>query len=163
MSNFLSLRSVLVPQSVVHETRDFLRNMGQVHSEGFVLWVGRQNAESFYVQQAYVPEQTAFATESGVCVVVEAAELHRLNVWLYEHKLALLAQVHSHPTYAFHSDTDDAFPIATAVGSFSIVVPDFALDPISLPACAVFRLHPDGTWVQLTEEELTRFFTIVEE
>ena len=43
------------------------------------------------------PKQTAYRLAGGLCVRVEADELHRLNVWLYEHAERLAIQVHSPP------------------------------------------------------------------
>ena len=56
-----------------------------------------------------------------------ATELPRLNVLLHERNLTLVAQLHSHPTNAYHSSTDDTYPIVTRAGRISLVVPDFAL------------------------------------
>ena len=35
-------------------------------------------------------------------------------------------QAHSHPTDAYHSDTDDHLALVTLLGAISLVVPDFA-------------------------------------
>ncbi|MBA2335589.1 MAG: Mov34/MPN/PAD-1 family protein [Blastocatellia bacterium] len=93
-------------------------------------------------------------SEDGVCVTVTGDELHRINVELYQNKLSLIAQIHSHPTEAYHSTTDDTFPIATTVGCLSLVVPDFAIRPFALRDCAVCRLQPTGRWMQLTQREV---------
>jgi hypothetical protein len=83
-------------------------------------------------------------------------------VWLFENSMTLIAQLHSHPTEAYHSDTDDAFPIATTVGSLSIVIPDYAREPFSLIRSAVYRLIPDHGWVFMPPNEVTKLVTIVE-
>ena len=81
---------------------------------------------------------------------VEADELHRLNVWLYENAERLAIQVHSHPTEAFHSDTDDAYPIVTTLGGLSLVVPDFARYGVRGPETALYRLSSAGWQGALT-------------
>jgi hypothetical protein len=77
-------------------------------------------------------------------VRVEGQALHELNLWLYEHNEVLAAQVHAHPTHAFHSDTDDTFPIVTALGGLSLVVPDFARRGVLTAGSAAFRLSRSG-------------------
>jgi hypothetical protein len=58
-------------------------------------------------------------------VTVEGEALFRVNRAFYEQGLALAGQIHSHPTDAYHSATDDTFPLMTLVGGLSGVVPDF--------------------------------------
>jgi hypothetical protein len=94
---------------------------------------------------------------------VDSAELHRINVWLYENSLTLVAQLHSHPEEAYHSDTDDAFPIVTVVGGLSLVIPGFAREPFSLSRCAIYRLMPGAGWVELAAREAASLITITEE
>lgn len=98
------------------------------------------------VRSAHVPRQTATRSHAGLSVRVEGDALHDLNVWLYEQKQVLAAQVHAHPTDAYHSDTDDTFPIVTALGGLSLVVPDFCRRDL-LTESAAYRLTPDG-WVE---------------
>jgi hypothetical protein len=102
--------------------------------------------QRFLVHAAHVPRQTATRSPDGLMVRVEGDALHRLNVWLYEHGQVLGAQVHAHPTDAYHSDTDDTFPIVTALGGLSLVVPDFCRRDL-LTGSAAYRLTSDG-WVE---------------
>jgi hypothetical protein len=97
-----------------------------------------------------------------VCVVVDGDELHRINVHLFKSKLRLIAQIHSHPTEAFHSDTDDAYAIATTIGCFSLVVPDFARDNFSFDKCATYRLSELGRWIFVHPATVNTIFQIQE-
>ena len=47
---------------------------------------------------------------SAVGYEVPVPELSKLNAWLYEHRLSVILQVHTHPGAAFHSSTDDRWP-----------------------------------------------------
>jgi hypothetical protein len=58
-------------------------------------------------------------------------------------------QIHSHPAEAFHSKTDDEWPIVSQPGFLSIVVPDFATGAASLDTAWIGRLQVDGTWREL--------------
>jgi hypothetical protein len=106
-----------------------------------------------------IPAQAGLRTESGLCVYVGGDELHRLNVHLYEKQIKLVAQIHSHPTDAYHSDTDDAYAIATVLGSLSIVVPDFASRPFNMQECAVYRLDGRG-WIEVPPSDLPHLIEI---
>ena len=144
-----SVRRFIVPAAVVDKTDAALRSAGARHLEAFVLWTGVTEGDAFEVRAARVPEQTAYRLESGLCVRVDGAELHRLNTWLYENAQELGAQVHTHPTDAYHSDTDDSFPIVTVRGGLSIVVPNFARRGLRGPGVAAYRLS-DAGWDELS-------------
>jgi len=155
MTGFASVRRVVVPRAMVLETHLHLQNVGYSGHEGFVLWAGMNDGERFVVSKVVIPAQEGLRSELGVCVRVEGAELHRINVWLFENGLRLVAQIHSHPMDAYHSDTDDAFPIVTTEGALSLVVPDFATGPADLAHYAAYRLL-GGRWVELSNSALSR-------
>ena len=81
--------------------------------------------------------------------------MHRLNVWLFENHEELAVQIHSHPTEAYHSDTDDTYPIVTMRGGLSVVVPDFARTGLRGNGVANYRLGTSG-WDELSLEESRR-------
>ncbi len=153
MSGFSDITQIVVPRDVCEACHVHLRRVGRAKFEGFALWAGTRGGDIFSVHDALIPAQNGIKAESGVCVRVESNELHRINVWLYEHGYSVIAQLHSHPTEAYHSDTDDTFPIVTTVGGVSIVVPDFAQRPFELEECAVYRLMPEVGWVGLSTAE----------
>lgn len=162
MIGLLGIRRVLVPRMKIIESHAHLQRVGAEALEGFVLWAGSLSGDTFCVQETVIPVQTGLRIAGGVCVSVGAEELHRINVWLYKHKLTLIAQLHSHPTNAFHSETDDSFPIVTTVGGFSIVVPNFARQQIRPNDCAVYRLLPQQGWVRMVARDVRETIFVVE-
>lgn len=146
-------------EHVLDQTHDVLRKYGQHGYEGLVLWVGSVRGTVARVEQVVVPEQNPIRNESGVGYFVEAPVLFKLSKHLESSKLRLLAQVHSHPTDAYHSDTDDRYAIVTENGGFSLVVPDFAVRPMKLDECAIYRLR-GGRWDELTADEVRGAFHI---
>ncbi len=111
MNTFESIREFVVPADLCGATDRQLREAGLDGNERFILWSGVVRDDRLLVRTLHCPKQTAYRLAGGLCVRVEADELHRLNVWLYENAERLAIQVHSHPTEAFHSDTDDAYPM----------------------------------------------------
>lgn len=162
MSGFLDITKIEVPRGAVEEANNHLRLVGKHGLEGFSLWAGKRFGQMFRVLKNIVPMQTGHRTPDGVCVSVGPDELHRINVWLYQNGMTLVAQLHSHPTDAYHSDTDDAFPIATTEGSLSIVVPNYARQAFSLSGSAVYRLLPKRGWILIPPAEVAELITIVE-
>jgi proteasome lid subunit RPN8/RPN11 len=153
MNDYLAITRFIIKRELADFGQAHLRSVGERGLEGFVLWAGRVHGNTIRVEHVLVPRQTGLRTHSGVCVYVDGPELHRINVLLYDQQLRLVAQVHSHPTDAYHSDTDDEFAIATILGSLSFVIPDFAARPFDLSDCAVYRLFPYG-WTEIPQEQV---------
>lgn len=141
-------RTFTVSKDVVRRTEQALRRAGRDGYEAFVLWSGQLDETTFVVRTAHVPRQTGYKTREGLLVRVDADALHQLNVWLYQHDEVLGAQVHAHPTEAFHSTTDDRYPIVTTVGSLSIVAADFCRHGVMHRSSAAYRLLRKG-WAQV--------------
>jgi hypothetical protein len=143
-----ALNLFTIPRGIVQETEQNLSHAGRKGLELFVLWSGRVHETEFQVRTLHVPLQTSYRLDSGLMVRVEGDALHQLNTWLYEHEEVLAVQVHAHPTEAFHSATDDTYPIVTAEGSVSIVAADFCRHGLFSNSSAVYRLH-DQDWLEL--------------
>jgi hypothetical protein len=146
--NLTKLDLFTIPEEVVDETERNLRRAGKKGLELFVLWSGVVNGTEFIARTAHVPLQTSYQLDSGLMVRVEGDALHQLNEWLYTHEEILAVQIHAHPTEAFHSGTDDAYPIVTGNGSISIVVADFCRHGLFSASTAVYRLD-NQSWREL--------------
>jgi hypothetical protein len=59
-------------------------------------------------------------------------------------------QVHTHPGEAFHSPTDDEFPIIHKPGFLSLVIPNFGLGPVGFKEAFLTEIQPDGRWQEVT-------------
>lgn len=159
MKTFSSICEFIVPERICDETDRLLREAGVGQNERFVLWSGVIDKERFLIRTIHSPKQTAYQLERGLCVRVEGDELDRLNRWLYQNGERLAVQVHSHPTEAFHSDTDDAFPMVTTRGGLSLVVPDFCRYGVRGPNTALYRLASAG-WEELSPTDSRRILRL---
>lgn len=142
----------VVADEIIATTDSALREAGREGFECFVLWTGVRSGDEFIVRTTHVPEQTAYKLDSGMCVRVDGEALFRLNRWQYEHGETLGVQVHSHPERAYHSETDDTYPIVTALGGLSLVVPSFARAGLRGLGVAAYRLAADG-WDEVDADE----------
>jgi hypothetical protein len=161
-SGFLDLEELLVPRRLADQAQAHLRAAGRDGNEGFALWIGRRQSRHFLVDETLIPEQRGLRFDTGVCVTVGSEELFRINKYLYASGRQLVAQLHSHPTDAYHSETDDTYPIATTAGAFSLVIPDFAVRPFSLEECAVYRLVPRDGWLEFPTPAVHRVITLTD-
>ena len=161
MNTFDSIREFIIPPYVCDETDQQLRDAGRDGNERFVLWSGVINNDCFFVRTVHVPKQIAYRLPDGLCVRVDGDELHRLNIWLYENGERLGIQVHSHPTEAYHSDTDDTYPMVTTLGGLSLVVPDFGRFGVRGCDTALYRLAKTG-WEELSATEAQQILRMEE-
>jgi hypothetical protein len=151
-----------VSRGHLREIQDALQAFGHRGEERFVLLTARATGyDRMRVCGVYVPEQTPVTHRDGFSVTVGGDELHRLNVeWVGKNE-RLVAQVHSHPSYPFHSPTDDRYAMVTAEGGLSIVVPLFGFCSLTdLRGCAVFRLW-DGQWLWMSSREVERLVRLI--
>jgi len=156
----VDVEEFVVPLELVDETLEPLQEAGRHGYEAFVLWGGRfaGDGRRFEFISAYFPEQTTSRAEEGLLVTVEGEALFRVNRAFYRRGLTLAGQVHSHPTDAYHSDTDDAYPLMTLIGGLSGVVPDFGDGGRArLHEWAWYRLVGRGEWAPLGEETRITF------
>ncbi len=149
------VRTFSVSAEIIEKTEATLQAAGSDGYEMFVLWSGRREGDSFRFLTAHAPRQTSYRTKEGLSVKIDGPELHHLNVWLLDNQETLAAQVHAHPSEAFHSHTDDTYPIVTALGGLSLVAADFARDGVLSDSSALYHLKDDG-WEAVPLHEILK-------
>lgn len=143
-----------LPSVLLDATLDVLRDAGSRGCEAFAVWGATIDDGLVQFTTMVVPDQVAHQTDDGLLVTVDGDALFHINKTLYERNEILAAQVHSHPTGAFHSDTDDCFSLVTLTGALSLVVPDFGRDRLDgMHGWAWFRLVGQGKWSPLTSAD----------
>jgi hypothetical protein len=155
----LDIHTFLVDSDVLAFTVERLAEVGREKLEAFVLWGGQRRGNGVLeFTSAIYPRQKAYDTKDGLLVVVDGDALFEVNKTLHERDEILAAQVHSHPSEAFHSPTDDAKPLVTLLGGLSVVVPDFAEHAHkSRDGWAWYRLSPKAKWEALSKKTRVEF------
>ena len=153
------MNSVEISNNLILETSSILRKFGRQGYEGLALWLGVISGTAAIVKEVLEPPQTPIRGEEGVGFLVSGDTLFALNRYLHGSGLRLIAQVHSHPSNAYHSEADDCLAVATKDGSFSIVVPDFAAGPAELSRWAIYQLSA-GCWLEVLPSEKARIFKV---
>lgn len=144
-------------EDVIAGTVRVLREAGEHGFEAFVLWGGvlDEDPEVLHLVTAVRPRQQPEKTRHGLLVTVQSKALFAVNKLLYERGEILSAQVHSHPGRAYHSSTDDTYPLVTLGGALSVVVPDFAAaGRDGFDSWVWYRLIGIGSWVPVDPAEL---------
>lgn len=145
---------------VLDDTWEMLAEPGRDRVEAVVLWLGCVPEDTRgEVLAAIRPEQVAYRSPDGLAVEVPQEVLTQLVATLPE-GIHVLVRVHSHPTDAYHSTTDDRNMIIGHVGAVSIVVPRFATGTVDLRTCSVNILGRDGRWRELTQDEIDATFDV---
>lgn len=138
-----------VPKPVFEESLELLRTAGADGYELFLIWLGRPGDLAIQISEVVAPAQTMTHVSLGCHVHIDGNALFSVSQAAAAKGYWVCAQVHSHPEEAFHSGIDDARPIVSLPGSLSLVVPDFAEEPVNLAKCALFRMLEDGTWEEI--------------
>jgi hypothetical protein len=144
------VQQFVLPQTILVSTLKTLADIGRREVEGFVLWGGILEDERFRFTSGYVPRQRGLKTPDGLLVEVDGDALFEVNKAFNERGEILAAQAHSHPTEAYHSSTDDLYPIVTILGGLSLVIPDFARAGLDgFDAFRWYRLVAYNDWVEV--------------
>ena len=120
-----------------------LRSCGQSRDECVVYWTGPREVPGA------VDEVVRPAHRAGPdWYEVEPDWITSFFLELRRERRTARAQVHSHPMRAWHSCTDDQYPLASSPGFYSLVVPNFGNGPAGLDGVYLVELRADGTWVE---------------
>jgi hypothetical protein len=149
------MTAISCPRPILETTISILRDAGTEDREAMLLWLAPINCADLTVVDAFQPEQTA-----GRCwFEVPPSAMRALMAYLRQNRLKAVAQVHSHPGRAFHSDADDEWAIVRHEGGLSIVVPDFARSTTAntfFAESATYRLTRRDRWRQVVGDAVFR-------
>jgi len=145
MSGLLEIKTIKLPKKKIAKANKLMRYAGGKGVEGMELFAGKQDWNKYQGFETIITKQKSYKFEFFLMYAVNANELHRINEWLYKNRVSIIAQIHSHPNEAYHSETDEQFPILATIGGISIVVPRFASDPFDIHYLAVYSLTAQNT------------------
>jgi hypothetical protein len=149
------------PSAVVEKTLCALREAGKNRTECVVLWLSRRPVSPDHpIIEAFIPQQEVAIDYFRI----PPAGMQALMTHLRMNKLALAAQVHSHPEEAFHSRADDTWAVTRHEGALSLVVPHFASQTTAtnfVERIASFRLSAADKWVEIPPQHVGQYLEIV--
>lgn len=129
---------------MLEATFEHFRQCGRGRAECQTLWISSW-ANPEMISRVIHPKHTAHP--GGF--VVDDAWLNEFWLELGETNCGIRVQVHTHPSEAFHSKSDDEHPVIHKPGFLSLVIPNFALGPIGFKDAYLTEIQPDGGWRQV--------------
>lgn len=158
----LHIEKVFIPKEFLESIYEEFRETGLEGYERLALLAGKKAGKEFTVTHLLFPKQELFRTATGVGFYVRGEELERIGDWLYENSCSLIAQLHSHPNEAYHSEADDELCIITSTGGLSIVIPDYGQRDQYLEQSAFYRLLPGQGWAELSATTIQSLIHIID-
>ena len=141
-----------VPHRMLELTFDHFRKCGRGQRECQILWTSSWNAVEEITGVVH-PQHRAHVGGFEI----ESAWLTSFFLELLERNEGVRVQVHTHPGEAFHSRTDDAYPMIHTPGSLSLVIPRFATGEVGFDDAFLAELDNDG---QFREVPIHRHLTV---
>lgn len=139
----------IVSKSALEKTKEFLKISQEEQSEVVILWSGEIKGNTVRIKTAWLPFQY---TDVGF-FMIPGDELFNLNRMIFESGERLVAQVHTHPNLAFHSDADSEFSVTSMEKGLSIVVPNFGATSVKSYSECAYLIYKEGKWVRLSPSE----------
>jgi proteasome lid subunit RPN8/RPN11 len=133
-----------IPHELLERTFGQLRACGCGRNECQALWVGPV-AHPELISRLVHPAHSA----SPVGFQLDEAWLTSFWLDMAREGLSVRVQVHTHPGAAYHSATDDAFPMVHSPGFLSLVIPNFGLGPVGFERAFLAQIGDDGEWRQV--------------
>ncbi len=137
----------LVPRRVLDQTFHFFRQCGGGRRECQVLWTSSWDSPESIVEVVHPAHR---AHVGGF--VLEDSWITSFWLKLAASGTGIRVQVHTHPGTAFHSPTDDEYPIIHTLGFLSLVIPRFALGPVGFAGAFLTEIGADGGWHEVGVE-----------
>jgi len=139
-----------IDKNVFDQTFRTFRQCGRAECECVVYWTGPVSDNLVNDQEHPLHLRSPFGYQ------VDEKWLTKFWTRLAEEKRSIKAQIHTHPSIAFHSSTDDQWPIVSQPGFLSIVIPDFGMGETSFDRTWIGYLQPDGGWKHARSSEVLK-------
>jgi hypothetical protein len=137
-----------LPRRMINETFATLRSCGAGERECQLYWASPWT-DSLTLTEVVHPKHRSNFHGS----ILDGAWISRFWLDLADRNLGVRVQVHTHPGEAFHSATDDDYPLIHETGFLSLVIPDFAAGPVGFRRAYLTEIQTDGAWRQVPVDE----------
>lgn len=133
-----------ISAKLLSETFGHFRKCGKGHHECQALWTSAWRDPEIITE---VVHPAHIADVGGY--LVDQKWLNTFWLTLADSDRGVRVQVHTHPREAFHSQSDDAFPIIHTPGFLSLVIPNFGTGPVGFENAYLAEIVPNGRWRQI--------------
>lgn len=136
-----------ISSDLLAQTFAFFRSCGEGKRECQVVWTSPW-ADPDVITAVVHPRHRAYRGGFDI----DSAWLNEFWLELARVEQGIRVQAHTHPRTAFHSKTDDAYPMVSSTGFLSLVVPNFAMGPVGFEDAYLTEIQADGSWRQVPIE-----------
>lgn len=137
---------VICTLETLRATIDVLRRGGERGEERVALWLSTATPRTpAPIVEMYEPDQIAEVDYFRL----PPATMRSLMNHLRATRRRIVAQIHTHPGRAYHSDVDAEWAIVRHVGALSLVLPRFAVTTTPenfLQQVMTYEYSPHGDW-----------------
>ena len=141
------MKRIICPLPIVAQTLDILHRGGARREERVALWLsGASPRTPALVVEAHEPDQIADVDYFRL----PPQSMRTLMAHLAATRRRIVAQIHTHPGRAYHSEVDAEWAIVRHVGAISLVLPKFAASTTPanfLRQAKVYEFSAEGDWV----------------
>lgn len=141
------MRTITCTRDTLKATISIMRRGGERGEERVALWLAAAAPrKSAPIVEVYEPDQVAEADRFRLPPSSMRCLMDHLRVT----RRRIVAQIHTHPGRAFHSEVDAEWAIVRHVGALSLVLPWFAatITPQSfLDEVATYEYSHTGDWI----------------
>ena len=130
---------------MLEETFKHFRQCGDGRDECQILWLSSWD-KSEAISKVVHPKHAAH--RGGFLCSMTAGSTTFGWSWS-DTNMGIRFQVHTHPGEAFHSKTDDDYPIIHKPGFLSLVIPGFGLGPVGFKDAYLTEIQSDGRWQEV--------------
>lgn len=134
-----------LPRRMIDETFATFRSCGAGKRECQLYWASPWGDPEGLTHLIHPQHRSNFAG-----LVLDDAWISSFWLTLADQGLGVRVQVHTHPYEAFHSPTDDAFPLIHETGFLSLVIPNFAMGPVGFQDAYLTEIQANGGWRRAT-------------
>lgn len=151
------ISKIIIPKTIQEQTINHIRQCGENLEEGFVAWSGTTNKTHTVINSVIIPSADGFRHYGGIHFSNETVESIADSILKKGEKL--IAQVHSHPFEAFHSITDNSYPLVHREGFLSIVIPFFGRGGFAYhDGVRAFEYQENCKWDEISSLEFQERF-----
>jgi len=140
------MKRIICSSAVISDTLEILRVGGHRREERVALWLSKAGAGTpAEVVEVYEPDQV---TDIDF-FKLPPESMRALMSHLVSTRRRIVAQIHTHPGQAFHSEADAAWAIVQHIGALSLVLPTFAFNTTPhnfLEQVKIYEFSPSSEW-----------------
>ena len=139
---------LVVPSPLWTDLLDGLRERGRYVRESGAFLLGPRGAARRATEIVFYDAIDPDAFDTGI-IVMDGSRLGALWRICRERGLTVVADVHTHPCGAQQSVSDQRHPMVAEPGHLSMIIPDFAAEPVRIEAIGLYRYLGSYRWQPL--------------